>query len=147
MVDTPFIKASTPYWWLTVSFGFNYLTSLFNNREFADRSPDWQDIRGTLIRPQKLLDWDLVDRELSMLAERKQDPHCHGFQQNDGDRMIFIDRCSVLSTGMKLFCHHYSVTFQRYLPPTTSLIRLLSAPFEEFLLDEFLTANHANVRE
>jgi hypothetical protein len=43
-------------------------------KAFANRSRDWQDIRGILIRSQILLDWDLIVREITVLANLKEEP-------------------------------------------------------------------------
>ncbi len=49
-------------------------TDLVILKAFAGRPQDWQDIRGTLIRSQKLIDWKLIDKELEMLLELKEEP-------------------------------------------------------------------------
>ncbi len=41
---------------------------------FANSARDWQDIRGILIRSGSLLDWNLIDSELKVLAELKEEP-------------------------------------------------------------------------
>jgi hypothetical protein len=43
-------------------------------KAFANRPRDWQDIRGILIRSGRLLDWQLIDSELKVLAELKEEP-------------------------------------------------------------------------
>lgn len=43
-------------------------------KAFANRSRDWQDIRGIMIRSQRLLDWELILRETAILAELKEEP-------------------------------------------------------------------------
>lgn len=43
-------------------------------KAFANRPRDWQDIRGILIRSATLLDWKLIESELGVLAELKEEP-------------------------------------------------------------------------
>jgi len=43
-------------------------------KAFANRPHDWIDIRGVLVRSAKLLDWQLIDEQLSILAELKEEP-------------------------------------------------------------------------
>ena len=43
-------------------------------KAFAGRPQDWIDIRGTLIRSKNLLDWSLIQRELDVLLELKEEP-------------------------------------------------------------------------
>ncbi len=43
-------------------------------KAFANRSHDWDDIRGLLIRSGQLLDWELIESELSALCELKEEP-------------------------------------------------------------------------
>lgn len=43
-------------------------------KAFANRPRDWQDIRGILIRSQTQLDWQLIERELTVLANLKEEP-------------------------------------------------------------------------
>jgi len=43
-------------------------------KAFANRSRDWQDIRGILIRSPSKLDWDLILTETKILAELKEEP-------------------------------------------------------------------------
>jgi hypothetical protein len=42
--------------------------------QFANRPRDWQDIRGILIRSQSEIDWELINAELSQLADLKGEP-------------------------------------------------------------------------
>ncbi|MDD9986702.1 MAG: hypothetical protein OXQ31_10555 [Spirochaetaceae bacterium] len=44
-------------------------------KAFADRSRDWADIEGILIRTGSRLDWRTVDAELQPLCEAKDAPH------------------------------------------------------------------------
>ena len=53
-------------------------TDLVILKAFAGRPQDWQDIRGTLIRSQKLIDWKLIDTELGMLLDLKEEPESLG---------------------------------------------------------------------
>lgn len=43
-------------------------------KAFADRPRDWHDIRGVLIRSPQELDWNLIERELTLLAGLKEEP-------------------------------------------------------------------------
>ena len=43
-------------------------------KAFANRPRDWQDIRGILIRSASHLDWNLIDTELHMLSDLKDEP-------------------------------------------------------------------------
>ncbi len=43
-------------------------------KAFANRSRDWQDIRGVIIRSGQLLDWRLIETELQQLADLKEEP-------------------------------------------------------------------------
>jgi hypothetical protein len=43
-------------------------------KAFANRPRDWQDIRGILIRSGSFLDWDLIQSELKVLADLKNEP-------------------------------------------------------------------------
>jgi hypothetical protein len=43
-------------------------------KAFANRHHDWLDIRGILIRSGHLLDWHLIEKELAILAELKEEP-------------------------------------------------------------------------
>ena len=43
-------------------------------KAFANRPRDWQDIRGVMIRSGDELDWSLIDREVAMLAQLKEEP-------------------------------------------------------------------------
>ncbi|MBX3423869.1 MAG: nucleotidyl transferase AbiEii/AbiGii toxin family protein [Pirellulaceae bacterium] len=49
-------------------------TDLIILKAFAGRPQDWQDIRGTVVRSQHLIDWKLIDKELSVLLELKEEP-------------------------------------------------------------------------
>ena len=43
-------------------------------KAFANRPRDWQDIRGVIVRSQSELDWTLIDTELNVLANLKEEP-------------------------------------------------------------------------
>lgn len=43
-------------------------------KAFANRPRDWQDIRGILIRSASQLDWNLIESELQVLANLKEEP-------------------------------------------------------------------------
>jgi hypothetical protein len=43
-------------------------------KAFANRPRDWQDIRGIMIRSASQLDWQLIDTELQVLADLKEEP-------------------------------------------------------------------------
>ncbi len=43
-------------------------------KAFANRPRDWQDIRGVIIRSGHLLDWGLIETQLTQLAELKEEP-------------------------------------------------------------------------
>jgi hypothetical protein len=43
-------------------------------KAFANRPRDWQDIRGVIIRSGSQLDWQLIESELQVLAELKEEP-------------------------------------------------------------------------
>jgi hypothetical protein len=43
-------------------------------KAFANRPRDWQDIRGILIRSGSQLDWSLIDSEITVLANLKEEP-------------------------------------------------------------------------
>lgn len=43
-------------------------------KAFANRPRDWEDIRGILVRSQSKLDWTLIDHELGILANLKEEP-------------------------------------------------------------------------
>lgn len=43
-------------------------------KAFANRPHDWIDIRGVLVRSATLLDWQLIDEHLTVLAELKEEP-------------------------------------------------------------------------
>ena len=43
-------------------------------KAFADRSQDWLDVEGVLVRQKGLLDWDHILSELTPLARLKEDP-------------------------------------------------------------------------
>jgi hypothetical protein len=43
-------------------------------KAFANRPRDWQDIRGILIRSWTQLDWSLIMKEITTLAELKEEP-------------------------------------------------------------------------
>lgn len=43
-------------------------------KAFANRTRDWQDIRGVIIRSGSQLDWQLIESELQVLAELKEEP-------------------------------------------------------------------------
>jgi hypothetical protein len=47
-------------------------------KAFADRSRDWADMEGVILRQREALDWLLVDRELAPLCEAKDAPHIPG---------------------------------------------------------------------
>lgn len=48
---------------------------LIVTKAFADRSRDWEDIRGVVIRQAGRLDWEYVHQNLAPLAELKEAPH------------------------------------------------------------------------
>lgn len=43
-------------------------------KAFANRPHDWSDIRGVLVRSGALLDWPLIEKELIVLCELKEEP-------------------------------------------------------------------------
>ena len=43
-------------------------------KAFANRARDWQDIRGIMIRSGSQLDWRLIESELEVLANLKEEP-------------------------------------------------------------------------
>ncbi len=43
-------------------------------KAFANRPRDWQDIRGVMIRSASQLDWDLIESEVQVLANLKEEP-------------------------------------------------------------------------
>jgi len=43
-------------------------------KAFADRTLDWHDVKGILIRQQGKLDFDLIERELTPLVDLKEEP-------------------------------------------------------------------------
>ncbi|TWT96258.1 hypothetical protein [Neorhodopirellula pilleata] len=43
-------------------------------KAFANRPHDWTDIRGVIVRSGPQLDWTLIDQELRVLAELKEEP-------------------------------------------------------------------------
>jgi hypothetical protein len=43
-------------------------------KAFANRPHDWTDIRGVIVRSGTLLDWQLIENELHILAELKEEP-------------------------------------------------------------------------
>ena len=43
-------------------------------KAFANRPHDWTDIRGVLVRSGSLLDWTLIEDELTVLANLKEEP-------------------------------------------------------------------------
>jgi len=43
-------------------------------KTFAGRDRDWLDVRGTLVRSGQSLDWELIQRELTVLLELKEEP-------------------------------------------------------------------------
>lgn len=43
-------------------------------KAFANRPRDWQDIRGILIRSASLLEWQLIESEVEVLANLKEEP-------------------------------------------------------------------------
>lgn len=43
-------------------------------KAFANRTRDWQDIRGIIIRSASQLDWHLIHSELQVLASLKEEP-------------------------------------------------------------------------
>lgn len=43
-------------------------------KAFANRPHDWTDIRGVLVRSGSMLDWPTIERELTVLAELKEEP-------------------------------------------------------------------------
>lgn len=47
-------------------------------KAFANRLHDWTDIRGVIIRSGSHLDWHLIERELNVLAELKDEPEILG---------------------------------------------------------------------
>ncbi len=47
-------------------------------KAFANRPHDWEDIRGVLVRSEALLDWELIDREIEILATLKEEPEIIG---------------------------------------------------------------------
>ncbi len=49
-------------------------TDLVILKAFAGRPRDWEDVRGVLIRSEKLIEWDLIGRELKMLLDLKEEP-------------------------------------------------------------------------
>ena len=44
-------------------------------KAFADRSRDWADIEGVLLRTGPRLAWDTIETELGPLCEAKEAPH------------------------------------------------------------------------
>ena len=44
-------------------------------KAFADRSRDWADIEGVLLRTGCRLAWEIVETELEPLCEAKEAPH------------------------------------------------------------------------
>lgn len=62
------------------AFGENHLvricgpSDLVILKAFANRTRDWTDIRGILIRSGSQLDWRLIDTELTCLATLKEEP-------------------------------------------------------------------------
>ena len=44
-------------------------------KAFADRSRDWSDIEGVLLRSGHQLDWKTIETELAPLCEAKEAPH------------------------------------------------------------------------
>jgi len=44
------------------------------HKAFAARSLDWHDVKGILIRQQGDLDFDMIEEELSLLVELKEEP-------------------------------------------------------------------------
>lgn len=49
-------------------------TDLVILKTFAGRQRDWDDVRGILVRNAKLIDWKIVNRELEMLLDLKEEP-------------------------------------------------------------------------
>jgi len=43
-------------------------------KAFANRPRDWQDIRGIMIRSASQLDWQLIETEVQVLANLKEEP-------------------------------------------------------------------------
>lgn len=43
-------------------------------KAFANRPRDWQDIRGIIIRSASQLDWQLIESEVQVLADLKEEP-------------------------------------------------------------------------
>ena len=43
-------------------------------KAFANRPRDWQDIRGIMIRSASQLDWQLIESEVEVLANLKEEP-------------------------------------------------------------------------
>lgn len=43
-------------------------------KAFANRPHDWTDIRGVIVRSNAQLDWELIDSEINLLAELKEEP-------------------------------------------------------------------------
>jgi hypothetical protein len=44
-------------------------------KAFADRSRDWTDVEGIIIRQEGSLDWKYIKKHLTVLAELKEAPH------------------------------------------------------------------------
>jgi hypothetical protein len=42
-------------------------------KTFAGRPQDWLDVRGTIVRSASLLDWELIEEELRVLLELKEE--------------------------------------------------------------------------
>ncbi|MGB7347578.1 MAG: DUF6036 family nucleotidyltransferase [Pirellulaceae bacterium] len=43
-------------------------------KAFANRPHDWDDIRGIVVRSGTMLDWELIESELTVLANLKEEP-------------------------------------------------------------------------
>lgn len=44
-------------------------------KAFADRTQDWADIEGIILRQGKKLDWNYIEKEITPLCELKESPH------------------------------------------------------------------------
>ncbi len=47
---------------------------LITLKAFANRPLDWRDIRGVIIRNNRLLDWPQIESDLGMLTELREEP-------------------------------------------------------------------------
>lgn len=59
----------------TVSLNTCSAGDLVTLKAFADRSRDWADIEGIVLRSGHLLEWALLEAELRPLCEAKEAPH------------------------------------------------------------------------